>query len=148
VCRSGWLMGPSGLPARRSAPNPAAPVWLTWRRPEPASSVPLGPMARHWRLPDPCRCGGKVGSLASILQRGTATRCDRQQGLDHADEIGGRHQPVTLSEGGKLCLWAVQRWGSDHIGPKSNSNWIGWRGQRQLWRITNTCYSQNRTSFP
>ena len=34
---------------------------------------------------------------------------------DHANEIGGRHQPVTLSEAGKLCLRAVQRWGSDHV---------------------------------
>jgi transposase InsO family protein len=52
--------------------------------------------------------------LAQILQRGTATRRDRQQGPDHADEIRGRHQPVTLSEAGKLCLRAVQGWGSDH----------------------------------
>jgi len=30
-----------------------------------------------------------------------------------ADETRGRHQFVTLSEAGKLCLRAVQRWGSD-----------------------------------
>lgn len=28
---------------------------------------------------------------------------------------GGRHQPVTLSEAGKLCLRAAQSWGSDHL---------------------------------
>lgn len=35
-------------------------------------------------------------------------RHDRQQGADHADEIGGRHQPVTLSEAGKLSPKAVE----------------------------------------
>ena len=81
-------------------------------------------MARHWRLPDPCRRGRKVGGSPQIRQRGTATRRDRQQGLDLADEIGGRHQPVTLSEAGKLCLRAVQRWGSDHSDPESRARWI------------------------
>ena len=67
---------------------------------------------QHWFL-TLCGRGRKVGGLAQILQRGTATRRDRQQGPDHADEIGGRHQPVTLNEAGKLCLRAVQGWGSD-----------------------------------
>jgi hypothetical protein len=31
-----------------------------------------------WRLPQPCRRGGKVGGLAQILQRGQAPRCHRQ----------------------------------------------------------------------
>ena len=48
-----------------------------------------------------------------MLQRGTATRRDRQQGSDHADAIRGRHQPVTLREAEKLCRRAVQRWESD-----------------------------------
>ncbi len=66
----------------------------------------------HWflTLADAVR---KVGGLAQILQRGTATRRDREQSPDPADEIGGRHQPVTMSEAGKLCLPAVQGWGSD-----------------------------------
>jgi len=42
-----------------------------------------------------------------------ATLCDRQHSPDHADEIEGHHQPVTLIEAGKPCLRAVQRWGSD-----------------------------------
>lgn len=75
-------------------------------------------------VPDPCGCGRKVGGLAWTLQRGTATRRYRKQGPDHADEIRGHHQPVTLSEAGRLCLRAVQGWGSDHSNSESRSRWI------------------------
>lgn len=46
--------------------------------------------------------------LARIVRRRTATRRDRKQGSDHADQIGGHYQPVTLIDAGLLCLRAVQ----------------------------------------
>ena len=49
--------------------------------------------------------------LGMLLRHKTPTRHDRQQGPDHAYEIRGRHQPVTLSAAGKLCLRTVQLWG-------------------------------------
>jgi hypothetical protein len=55
-----------------------------------------------------------MGGSPKVIDSPITTRRDRQQAPDHADEIRGRHQPVTLSEAGKLCLRAVQRWGSDH----------------------------------
>jgi hypothetical protein len=69
----------------------------------------------HALVPDTCRRRRKAGGLAYILQRRTATRRDRKQGPDPADERRGRHQPVTLNEAGKLCVRAVQGWGSDQM---------------------------------
>jgi hypothetical protein len=68
-----------------------------------------------------CGCGRKVRAMVYILQRGTATRRDQQQGPDHADKIRGPDQPVTLSEAGKLCLRAVQVWGADQISHRRQS---------------------------
>ena len=43
----------------------------------------------------------------------------------------GRHQPVPLSEAGKLCLRAVQRWGSDERKPGVSLPLEKSLGQRQ-----------------
>ncbi|WP_206185817.1 hypothetical protein, partial [Thioclava sp. F34-6] len=36
----------------------------------------------------------------------------------------GRHQPVTLSKAGKLCLRAVELWGADQHQPGSGRGWM------------------------
>lgn len=77
------------------------------------SAVVSGRMSEPILVSAPCGYGRKVGGLARILQRGMATRRDLQQGPDHADNIKGRHQPVTLSETGELCLRVIQCLGSD-----------------------------------
>ena len=46
-----------------------------------------------------------------------------RQGPNHTDEIGGYDQPVTLIEAGKLCLRAVQTWGSNQCHPVQGSNY-------------------------
>ena len=63
---------------------------------------------------DPCRRRRKTGGLVCILPRGTATWRDRERDPDHADAIGGHHQPVTLIEAGKLSLRAVRGWRAAH----------------------------------
>jgi len=52
-------------------------------------------MNAHWFL-TLADAAEKLEAWRWILQREPATWRDRQQDLDHADEIWGHHQPVSL----------------------------------------------------
>ena len=67
---------------------------LETRKRDIVASVPVRFTGGSSLVPDPCGCGRKVGGMARMLRRETATRRDRQQkSPDHADEIGGDTGP-------------------------------------------------------